>query len=79
VTHVGTAGQKKGDGEKSPDHAATNQTRKSHSGRAAVSNRIPPSVGTQALDARALITATSATATSSAKHISPDKTKQHQQ
>jgi hypothetical protein len=77
VTHARTAGQKKGNGEKSPGHAATNQTRKSNSGRAATSNRTPPSVGTRALGARSHITATSATTTSSAKYISPDKTRQN--
>jgi hypothetical protein len=77
VTHAGIAGQKKGNGEKSPDHATTNQTRKSNSDRTVASNRTPPSVGTRVLGARDLVTATSAIATSSAKYISPDKTKKH--
>jgi hypothetical protein len=79
VTHAGIASQKKGNGEKSPDHATTNQTRKSNSGRTVASNRTPPSAGTQVLGARALVTATSAIVTSSVKYISPDKTKQHRQ
>jgi hypothetical protein len=44
-----------------------------YTGRAAASSRSRPSVGTWALGARALITATSATSTSSAKYISLDK------
>jgi hypothetical protein len=45
ATHAGTAGQKKGDGEKSPDHAATTPIRKSNSDRAVMSNRTPLSAG----------------------------------
>jgi DNA replicative helicase MCM subunit Mcm2 (Cdc46/Mcm family) len=63
--------------KKSPDHATTNQTRKINSGKAAASNRTPPSVGIWALSAGALVTATSAIATYSAEYISPNKTEQH--
>jgi hypothetical protein len=38
MAHGGTNGQNEGDGKKSPGHGATDQERKSNSGRAAVSN-----------------------------------------
>jgi hypothetical protein len=63
--HGRALGQAKGDGEKIPDYAAADWTRKSNPNRAAVSNRKPSPTRAWTLNARTFATTTTTTTTAS--------------